>query len=159
MKDPEDSDSWAAPLDDDTTASSHTLTMFLGGLATLLTCVSGIGYVFWRSDQEYGGLPSPSGAGLILHGGVAIGVAIAVAFALWGYFQWIGSKRSVNRWPVPSSVVVTPKIERLTIENATDRGMALSERVNLFRPVSVVVTFQLKEEQRAPRPLFVWNEN
>ncbi len=92
-----DPDTGVDPLDDNTTTSSQALPIFVGSLAILVTCVGGIGYIFWRSDQEYEGLPSPSGSGLILYGGVAIGVAIAVAFGVWGYFQWRGSKRRINR--------------------------------------------------------------
>jgi succinate dehydrogenase/fumarate reductase cytochrome b subunit len=97
MNDPEDSDTSAATLDDKPKTPPEALVMLVATLAFLAICVGGFALIFWQSDQEYGGLPSASGSGLLIYGGAAAGVALAAAVAGWGYHQWRGSKGGRTR--------------------------------------------------------------
>jgi len=69
-------------------SQSQARVTMIGTFTALVALLVGVGVVLWQSYRVWGGLPSPSGSGLILYGGVGVMIALAGAAATWGWLRW-----------------------------------------------------------------------
>ena len=61
--------------------------VFVGAVGMLIVLVGSVTFVTWQSYQEWGALPSWTGDGPILYGGLAAGFLIVALFVVWSWLR------------------------------------------------------------------------
>jgi hypothetical protein len=64
------------------------LILFVALTAQAVIGTLGISLIFWESSQEWGGLPSTAGNGIILYALAGVGVALLWVGAFYGWYRW-----------------------------------------------------------------------
>ena len=77
-------------MDDETRDKRYA---FLVGLVTLVMLTVMVFGVLWQSAAEWGSLPSASGNGMILYGGIAVAFLATIWYVVWSWIDWRSAAR------------------------------------------------------------------
>lgn len=77
-------------VDDEIRAKRYS---FFVGIVTLVLLGAMIVGILWQSAVEWGSLPSTSGNGIILYGGVAVALLATILYVVWSWLNWKSAVR------------------------------------------------------------------
>ncbi len=82
---------WVNKVPEDTTTVRDSRLPFLQFVLALITSVIGVtGFtlILWNSYEQWGSLPSLSGGGLGLYGGIGLGIVLLVFLTVYYFVLW-----------------------------------------------------------------------